>query len=252
MIERLRAQSGTSIDARQARQLGILDAALGQLIERSLLDQEAQRLGLEVSDETIRGAIYDNPGFRGPDGKFDRSLFAQALMANRLSEDQLVERLRHDIPRSDLLQAITAGVGAPRPVVDALYLYRNEKRVADIVAFPVAAVTDIGTPSDADLSQFHDSHPELFRAPEYRGIILASLSPSDLEPATSRITSCARNTTSARTSSRHPSAAKSSKSSLPPKKRPRKPRPLSHPARIGMRSLPRSPSRSRTPSTSAC
>ena len=182
-LERLRAQFGTSIDARQVKQLGILDTLLGQLIDRSLLDQEAQRLGLEVSDEAVRGAIYDNPAFRGPDGKFDRPLFAQALTMNRLSEDQLVARLRHDIPRSDLLQAITAGIGVPRPVVDALYRYRNEKRLADIVAFPVSAVTDIAPPSEADLSKFHDSHPEMFRAPEYRGITVASLSPADLEPA---------------------------------------------------------------------
>jgi peptidyl-prolyl cis-trans isomerase D len=81
------------------------------------------------------------------------------------------------------LQAITAGIGVPRPVVDALYRYRNEKRLADIVAFPVSAVTDIGAPSEAELSKFHESHPDLFRAPEYRGITLASLSPTELEPA---------------------------------------------------------------------
>jgi len=183
VLERLRAQYGASIDAQQLKQLGILDRLLDQLIERSLLDQEAQRLGLEVSDEAIRGAIYDNPAFRGPDGKFDRSLFARALAVNQMSEDQVVAQLRHEIPRRDLLQVITAGVGVPRPVVDALYRYRNEKRLADIVAFPVSAVTDIAPPSEADLSKFYDSHPEMFRAPEYRGITVASLSPADLEPA---------------------------------------------------------------------
>jgi len=183
VLERLRAQYGASIDAQQMKQLGILDRLLDQLIERSLLDQEAQRLGLEVSDEAIRGAIYDNPAFRGPDGKFDRSLFARALAVNQMSEDQVVAQLRHEIPRSDLLQVITAGVGVPRPVVDALYRYRNEKRLADIVAFPVSAVTNIAPPSEADLSKFYDSHPEMFRAPEYRGITVASLSLADLEPA---------------------------------------------------------------------
>src|SRR6266851_2935021 len=180
-LQRLRAQFGTSIDQRQVKQLGILDTLLGQLIDRSLIDQEAARLGLEVSDEGIRGAIYANPAFRGPDGKFDRQLFAQVLSMNRLSEDQLVARLRHDIPRSDLVQAVTAGIAVPRPVVDALYRYRNEKRLADIVAFPAASVTDIGQPSEADLGKFYDSHPDLFRAPEYRGFTIASLSPGDLE-----------------------------------------------------------------------
>ncbi|HEV8677808.1 MAG TPA: SurA N-terminal domain-containing protein, partial [Stellaceae bacterium] len=91
-LERLRTQLGTSIDRQQAKQLGILDTLLGQLIDKSLLDQQTARLGLEVSDETIRSAIYDNPAFKAPDGRFDRQLFAQVLAANRLNEDQLVAR----------------------------------------------------------------------------------------------------------------------------------------------------------------
>jgi len=180
-LERLRAQFGTAIDPRQIKQLGILDTLLGQLIDRSLLDQETANLGLAVSDEEIRGVIYANPAFRGPDGKFDRQLFAQVLTMNRLSEDQLVARLRRDIPRSDLLQAITAGIVVPRPVVDVLYRYRNEQRLADIVAFPAAAVADIGEPSETDLNKFYEAHPDLFHAPEYRGFTVAYLSPADLE-----------------------------------------------------------------------
>ena len=134
----------------------------------------------------IRNAIYENPAFRGPDGRFDRQLFAQVLMMNRLSEDQLVARLRHDIPRADLLQAVTAGVAATRPVADVLYRYRNEKRIADIVPFPAAAITDVGQPSEAELTKFYEANLDLFRAPEYRGFTLASLSPSDL-PAPAEI-----------------------------------------------------------------
>ena len=125
--------------------------------------------------------IYSNPAFRGPDGKFDRQLFTQVLMMNRLTEDQLVTRLRRDIPRTDLLQALTVGVVVPRPVVDVLYRYRNEKRLADIVAFPASAETDSGTPSETDLNKFYEAHPDLFRAPEYRGFTVAYLSPADLE-----------------------------------------------------------------------
>ncbi|HLY45493.1 MAG TPA: peptidyl-prolyl cis-trans isomerase [Stellaceae bacterium] len=180
-LERLRAQLGGAIEPQQVKQLGILDSVLGQLIDRKLLDQQTAQLGLEVSDSVIRSTIYDNPAFRGPDGKFDRQLFEQALLVNHLTEDQLVARLRQDIPRSDLLQAITAGVGAPQPVIDVVYRYQNEKRLADIVAFPAAAVGGIGQPSDADLNKFYDDHKDLFQAPEYRGFTLASLAPADLE-----------------------------------------------------------------------
>jgi peptidyl-prolyl cis-trans isomerase D len=180
-LERLRAQFGATIDPRQAKQLGIVDTVLNQLIDRALLDQETASLGLDVSDEEIRDVIYSNPAFRGPDGRFDRQLFNQVLTMNRLTEDQLVTRLRHDIPRTDLLQALTVGVVVPRPVVDVLYRYRNEKRLADIVAFPASAETDIGAPSETELTKFYEAHPDLFRAPEFRGFTIAYLSPADLE-----------------------------------------------------------------------
>src|SRR5829696_395294 len=181
VLERMRAQFGGTIDAQQLKQFGVVDTLLGQIIDRKLLHQEVRRLGLEVPDEVVRSAIYDNPAFRGPDGRFDRQAFAQVLMMNRLTEDQLVARLRRDIPRSDLLQAITAGVAAPQPVVEALYRHRNEKRLADIVSFPVSAVADVGQPSEAELTKYYEAHSDLFQAPEYRTFTLATLSPGDVK-----------------------------------------------------------------------
>jgi peptidyl-prolyl cis-trans isomerase D len=107
-------------------------------------------------------------------------LFGAVLAANNLSEDQYVALLRRDIPRNDLLHAVTAGAAAPQPAVDLLYRYRNEKRTADIVALPTAGVADVGQPSDDELKSFYEKHPDLFRAPEYRGFTLVSLDPSDM------------------------------------------------------------------------
>jgi peptidyl-prolyl cis-trans isomerase D len=185
-LERLRAQLGAAIDQQQVKQLGILDGVVSQLVDQSLLDQETGRLGLAVPDTVIRDTIYENPAFRTPDGRFDRQRFEELLTRNRITEQELIQRLRRDIPRTDMLQSITAGVTVPRSVVDTIYRYRNEKRVADIVAFPAAAVKGVGQPSEAALTKFYDAHKDLFRAPEYRSFLLASLSPKDLEPAAIR------------------------------------------------------------------
>ena len=179
-LEQLSARFGSAIDMQQAKQLGLVDQTLTQLIDRSLIDQEAARLKLDISDDLIRNVITANPSFRGSDGRFDRSLFGSVLAANNLTEDQYVALLRHDIPRNDLLHAVTAGAAAPQPVVDLLYQYRNEKRTADIVALPNAGAPDVGQPSEDELKAFHDKHPDLFRAPEYREFTLVSLAPSDI------------------------------------------------------------------------
>jgi len=179
-LEQLSARFGSSIDLQQAKQLGLVDETLNQLIDRSLVDQEVARLQLDVSDDLIRNVITGNPSFKGSDGKFDRGLFNALLAANHLTEDQYVALLRHDIPRNDLVHAVTAGAVAPQSMVDLLYQYRNEKRIADIVSLPDASAGDVVQPSETDLRSFYEAHQDLFRAPEYRGFTLASLSPSDL------------------------------------------------------------------------
>ena len=179
-LEQLSARFGNAIDLQQAKQLGLVDQTLAQLIDRSLIDQEAARLKLDISDDLIRNVITANPSFRGSDGRFDRSVFGAVLAANNLTEDQYVALLRHDIPRNDLLHAVTAGAAAPQPTVDLLYQYRNEKRTADIVALPTAGAPDVGQPNEDELKAFYEKHPDLFRAPEYRGFTLVSLDPSDI------------------------------------------------------------------------
>lgn len=179
-LERLSTQLGTPVDLHQAKQMGVVQQVLGQLIDESLLDQEARRMQLDVSDALIRDAITQDPMFRGAGGVFDRNAFNALLAANHITEPQYVERIRREIPRSDLLSAISAGAGAPQTLVDRLYQYRNEKRVADIVALPIAGAGDVGQPSDAELTKFYDAHQDMFRAPEYRGFVMASLTPSDL------------------------------------------------------------------------
>ena len=47
-LERLSTRFGSAIDLQQAKKLGVIDEILEELIDRSLLDQEAARLRLVV------------------------------------------------------------------------------------------------------------------------------------------------------------------------------------------------------------
>ena len=125
--------------------MGVVDEVLGQLIDQSLVDQEAARLQLDVSDDVIRDRIVADPMFKGSNGAFDHGAFNALLAANHMTEGEYVERMRRDIPRNDLLLAVTAAVAAPQTVVDRLYRYRNEKRIADIVALPASGAGDVGS-----------------------------------------------------------------------------------------------------------
>src|ERR1700752_1336475 len=98
-LERRSTQLGTQVDLRQAKQMGIVQQVLGQLIDNSIIDQEGQRMQLDVSDAVPRDMIPRDPMFRGAGGGFDHNAFEELLAANHMTEAQYVERVRHDIAR---------------------------------------------------------------------------------------------------------------------------------------------------------
>jgi peptidyl-prolyl cis-trans isomerase D len=174
-IARLRGTLGTSLTIDQAKQLGIVDAALDHLITADLLQLEVQRLHLAIGDEAVRNAIVGNPNFRGTGGGFDRNVYAQVLAVNRLTETQYEEMTRTDMVRSELTISLTEGLTPPATLTSAFYRAQDERRTADMVTLPASAARPAPTPSPADLDAYYQAHPDRFRTPELRDFTVATL-----------------------------------------------------------------------------
>ncbi len=174
---------GSNFDIEQAKQLGVVDDQLDQLIDDSLVTQEIDRLKLAVSDDAVNAIIFADPIFHDAAGQFDRQRYQQLLSNNRMTDAQYYASVRNQLVRGALSDVAGAGVKAPKPLVDAFYRLLAEKRVADTATIPFASATDIGEPAETDLAEFHDQHAEQFRSPEVRAVEVASLSVDDLAKA---------------------------------------------------------------------
>ncbi len=168
------------VDEEQARQMGLLDQVLQGLISRAAFDAEAQDLGLTVSEATLRRRIVEDPIFRGLGGRFDRLRFQQILASNGLTEQIYVEQLRRDLVREQFVDSLTLGVRAPKILVDTLYRWRAERRVAETLAVDVNDALAIEDPDDTVLARFHKENAARFTAPEYRAVTFIQLRPEDL------------------------------------------------------------------------
>src|SRR5206468_7788271 len=115
------------LDRDQARQIGLLDRAVDQLIGEALLQQETQKLGIIASDNVVLHAIQTDPNFQGPDGKFDRSRFERILAGSELSEQGYVELLRRDLTAGQLIGAVSTGIAVPQILTETVYRHRNER-----------------------------------------------------------------------------------------------------------------------------
>ncbi|MGF7177108.1 SurA N-terminal domain-containing protein [Azospirillum doebereinerae] len=179
-IERLRPMVGGNLTAEQAKQFGLLDQSLNALIQRTLFDLAAKDAGVAVSKEVVRLRIADEPAFRNQQGQFDPNVFRTVLRNNQLTEDGYVALVSRETARELVAGAVGAGIAAPKPLVRDLYRFRGEKRVAEVVTLPNAAIGDVGAPDEAEVTKSYEDHQVRFTAPEYRALTVAQLSPDAL------------------------------------------------------------------------
>jgi peptidyl-prolyl cis-trans isomerase D len=179
-IDRMRSALGTSIDAQQAKELGVVDQALQGLISSDLVELEINRLGLAVGDEAVRDSIVANPAFHNEAGVFDRNIYAQVLQSNNMTEAQFEALQRGALLKAQLQGALAAGVTPPVALVDALYRARAERRIADIVTLPPSAAGAVPAPTEERIAAFYKAHQDQFQAPERRSFKVAMLRLDDV------------------------------------------------------------------------
>ena len=126
-------QMGTEISPDMAQKMGLPQVALQQLISRTALSNEAERLGLTTPDVELAQNVRSMSAFRGPLGTFDRATFIQTLQTAGYSEDQFLAEVRQDMTRDQLDQAVEANFLVPVTYAQALFQFLNEKRAADYV-----------------------------------------------------------------------------------------------------------------------
>ena len=174
-VQRFSQMLGRSLDNEQARQAGLLTRTVKQLVGGALLDEEAQRLGLDIGDDTVRWSIENNPAFRSQFGQFDRLQFEQLIRQLGFTEKGFVQTLRRDLVREHLQSTVAFTAALPADLAQRLYRYQMEKRVAELLVFRNAAEGEVGEPDEAALVQFHKDHADRFTQPEMRALSVVEL-----------------------------------------------------------------------------
>jgi peptidyl-prolyl cis-trans isomerase D len=178
-LQQIARQVGRPVTMDQARAMGLDRAVLGQLISEILLDERARKLGLNVSDAEVSRRITTDPAFQGPNGQFDRFRFEQMIRSAGYTEARFVAERRREMLRNQLQQTVTSGLSVPSAWIDAANRYRNEDRSVEYVLLERAQAGEVPAPTPEVLAKYYDDRKILFRAPEYRKLVIVTLIPSE-------------------------------------------------------------------------
>jgi peptidyl-prolyl cis-trans isomerase D len=179
-LQQLQRQIGRPIPPEQARAFGLDRQVLQKLMTDAALNERARQLGLGIGDDEIARHIVQDPSFRGINGQFDQTRFEQTLRAYGFTEPRYIAKLRGDAVRGQLADSFVNGVTVPKTALEAFNRYQNEERNIDYVVLGTAAAGDIADPSPEVLTKYFEDRKALFRAPEYRKLVLLALSPEEI------------------------------------------------------------------------
>ncbi len=182
-VDALRENFGTGFDAQTARTMGLDRRILDGLIRRTAMDSGTRDLGLTMPDDLIAQSIRGNSVFHDRSNVFSAAIFQEWLRRNEMSESMLVDGIRGDATRQQLIETIAGGISLPTLFTDPLLRYSGEKRVAHYAIIPPEAVGTIPAPSESEQHAYFEAHKQNYTAPETRDFTYVSLSPADIAPS---------------------------------------------------------------------
>ena len=175
----LSRQFGRRLTVEQARQFGIDQRVISNLIGKTAIDTHARELGLYLSDASIAEAIRNDPAFQAG-GQFDRNYFTELLRQNGLSEQRYFAERRADEVREQLTETLAAGNVPPDYLLQVLHRYQGETRTIAHMTLNPEASAKIEAPDEAKLKAYYEQNKRRFVAPEFRKVPLILLTEADV------------------------------------------------------------------------
>ena len=168
------------------REDAIASGLPGQIVEslatRSLVSQEAKKMGLAMPRSLVKKFLDNDERFQNPSsGEFDLQVLTQILQTYQMSVKTFEDQMRENFLREQLLTSVQGGGFAATPFTDALLLREIEEREISYLTMTedMAGIPEEPTPEK--LRQFYEENSQSFTAPEYRTFALVNLRESDFK-----------------------------------------------------------------------
>jgi peptidyl-prolyl cis-trans isomerase D len=178
-LQQLGRQLGRPITLDQARSMGLDQQLVGELIGEATLDERVKALRLGITDAEMARRITTNPDLLSPSGQFDRMRFEMLLRNNQITEQRFIAEQRRLLLRRQLAGTVLSGTQLPKAAMEAAERYQNEQRAVEYVLLERAQAGEIPDPTPEALAKYFEERKVLFRAPEYRKIVVLPLLPGE-------------------------------------------------------------------------
>ncbi|TNV20609.1 peptidylprolyl isomerase [Buttiauxella sp. B2] len=138
---------------------------LSRMVDEALMDQYAKHLGLGISDEQIKQAIFKEPAFQN-NGKFDNARYTSILNNMGMTPDQYAQALRNQLTTQQLINAVVGTDFMLTGETDELAALVSQQRVVREATIDVNALAAKQEASEQEINSSYEQNKNNYIAPE--------------------------------------------------------------------------------------
>jgi peptidyl-prolyl cis-trans isomerase D len=171
-LQAYRSAYGGQMNEQLLKQLGIENQILQQMVDERAALAEADRLGIEVSDEEVRRRILATPAFQENGAFIGETRYQQLLRMQRppMTASQFEDNVRRSLAIDKLRSSVTDWLSVADKDLESEYRRRNSKVKLAVVGFTADSFRPQVTVTDAEIASHFDAHKDEFKIPEKRKI----------------------------------------------------------------------------------
>jgi len=167
---------GQPITPEMEKQLGVRKMVIDTLVGATLVQKEAKRMGIKVSNEEVIADIAKMPYFK-KNGSFDKQQYEQVLKMNRISPSAFEEAKRKEILMRKARKSVMDKVKVSDMEAIQAYRKKRDKINLQFVSFAPAEMQTQIKVTDQDLNGFLQKHEKEFRTQEEISLSYVLLTP---------------------------------------------------------------------------
>lgn len=165
----------------------IKDKALESLIARNLLLQQAEKLGISLSDAQIEQMIAQQPSLQ-ENGKFSEALYANYLKSVGLTSQALIENLRQDHALKMMTSMVMDYALVSKVDIQQIANLQTEQRTIHLASIKLDDYKKGIQVSQQEVSDYYNKHKNAFRQVASVDVDFVVLSPANLPAVNAQAT----------------------------------------------------------------
>ncbi|MGP4119347.1 SurA N-terminal domain-containing protein [Psychrobacter aquimaris] len=157
------------------------EQVLKGLIDRTLLEQQAGKLGMTVSDDTINRLLRQEEIFKDAEGNFSNEQFSNFLRQRGMTKDQLFSEFRNQLSLDQLNASIVGTAVYPMQAVSQLIDLQLESRNIWLHRFNWQDYADQVKLSKSDIQAYYDANKDTLKSAAMVDLAYLQLSPKTIQ-----------------------------------------------------------------------